>query len=326
VVDHERGDRPDQDVLSGRGLALSVSGLLVALWALAGTAVGATPPVGCNPLVGDCTVSAGGGGTTPAPAPSGSGGTGGGGGGGVQMCTFQGAQYMCYSPYLGWFDTQNGCYYLLVSPQPPASDPSWHGHKPDDGAVYSESCPLLTGAGLPGGTLRWLAGPPPGFGGAIDVAALAQQAVKNMALVGPTIGIAPKVGGKSLVGLPVWLWDNVSPTTWGPNTAQAAAGGVTVTATGSVTQIGWAMGDGASVTCTTPGVAYQQSFGAQMPACGHVYTVGSGKQPGGAYTITGTSTWVVNWNATTGQTGVITVTRQSQTTAIIGELQVLNNN
>ncbi|MEZ0092485.1 ATP/GTP-binding protein [Streptacidiphilus sp. EB129] len=213
-----------------------------------------------------------------------------------------------------------------MDPQPPADSTWWQGHKPGDGAVYSETCPLISGAGLPGGSGKWFQNPPPGYGGTVDVAALAQQAVKNMALVGPAIGIAPKPGGKSLVGLPVWLWDNVAPTTWGPNTAQAAAGGVTVTATGSVTQIVWNMGDGSTVTCTTPGVAYQQYFGAQTPACGHVYTVGSGKQPGGAYAITATATWVVNWTATTGQTGQITVTRQSQSSAIIGELQVLNSN
>ena len=128
----------------------------------------------------------------------------------------------------------------------------------------------------------------------------------------------------SAVGLPVWLWDNVTPTTWGPNTATAAAAGVTVTATGTATQIVWSMGDGSTVTCTGPGVAYQSSFGDRAPACGHIYTVTSAAQPGGAYAINATATWVVNWTATTGQQGTITVTRQSATTAVIGELQVLN--
>jgi hypothetical protein len=53
--------------------------------------------------------------------------------------------------------------------------------------------------------------------------------------------------------------------------------------------------------------------------------VTSAAQPGGAYAINATATWVVNWTATTGQQGTITVTRQSATTAVIGELQVLNN-
>jgi len=242
------------------------------------------------------------------------------------MCSFRGYEYDCYSPVFGWFDTQNGCYYSLLSPQPPAGDPTWQGHKPGDGAVYAEVCPLIAGDGMPGGTTRWWPAPPPGYGGTVDVAALAQEAVRKLALRGPSIGIAPKAGGHSLVGLPVWLWDNVSPTTWGPNTAQAAAGGVTVTATGQVQQIVWSMGDGTSVTCATAGVEYVPSMGAQTPACGHVYTETSANQPGGAYPITANSTWVVNWTATTGQTGQITVTRQSRTSAAIGEASALNTN
>ncbi|MFD0327079.1 ATP/GTP-binding protein [Streptacidiphilus monticola] len=185
------------------------------------------------------------------------------------------------------------------------------------------SCDMTGGGGF---AFQWRATPPPGYGGAVSIAKLAQQAVSKMTLNGPDIGIAPKPGGKGLVGLPVWLWDNVSPTTYGPNTASASASGVTVTATGQVSQIAWDMGDGTTVTCDDAGVAYQPSFGARMPACGHVYTRTSAHQPGGAYPITATSTWVVNWQATTGQSGQISVTRQSRTSAVIGELQVLNNN
>jgi hypothetical protein len=212
-----------------------------------------------------------------------------------------------------------------MDPPPPDGSSWWEGHHPGDGAVYVFACPQVKVGGVHAVTTQWLKNPPPSAGGGVDVAALAQTAVKNMALVGPAIGIAPRVGGKSAVGLPVWLWDNVTPTTWGPNTATAAAGGVTVTATGSATQIVWSMGDGSSVTCAGPGTAYQPSFGDQAPACGHIYTVTSAAQPGGAYAINATATWVVNWTATTGQQGTITVTRQSATTAVIGELQVLNN-
>ncbi|RAG81234.1 ATP/GTP-binding protein [Streptacidiphilus pinicola] len=191
--------------------------------------------------------------------------------------------------------------------------------------MYAAECPLITGKGLPGGGAQWFQNPPPGFGGAVNVQALAQQAVSKMGLQGPAIGIAPPPGSKGVVGLPVWLWDNVSATTWGPNTASASAGAVTVTAIGSVTQIVWDMGDGQTETCASPGEAYQASFGNAQPPCGHTYTTISGAQPGGKYAINATATWVVNWQATTGQTGQITVTRKSASSVVIGELRDLNN-
>ncbi|WP_052441214.1 hypothetical protein [Streptacidiphilus anmyonensis] len=225
----------------------------------------------------------------------------------------------------GWFDSQDGCYYQRMDPQPPASSVWWQGHQPGDGAVFAAECPLTTGKGLPGGGPTWFQNPPPGYGGGVDVQALAQQAVSKMGLKGPAIGVAPPPGSQGVIGLPVWLWDKVSPTTWGPNSASASAGAVTVTATGSVTQIVWDMGDGQSVTCTGPGEAYQASFGNAQPPCGHTYTTVSASQPGGRYAINATATWVVNWQATTGQAGQITVTRKSASSVVIGELRDLNN-
>ncbi len=286
--------------------------------------------VTCGPFAGNCSLTAGGSsspdpGSSGAPANGASGGSGSDSSGGGD-CVFHGHSFPCYSGLFGWFDQADGCYYDLMDPQPDATSAYWAGHKPGDGAVYTEVCPLISGTGLPGGTGKWFRSPPPGYGGAVDVAALAQEAARRMALQGPAIGIAPKAGSHSLVGLPVWLWDNPGPTTWGPDTAQAAAGGVTVTATGQVQQILWSMGDGTSVTCATAGVPYQPSMGAQTPACGHVYTATSANHAGGAYPITATSTWVVDWTATTGQTGQITVHRQSRTSAAIGEAAALNTN
>lgn len=307
------------------GLAVAAAALLgpwtVSVPALAAQGSG----VDCGPFVGNCQVTA----HDAAPVAAGTAGGAGGSdsaGGGGSGCSFKGTALPCYSAMFGWFDPVDGCYYQRMDPQPAASSTLWQGHQPGDGAVYAADCPLISGKDEGAGGGRWFQSPPPGYGGAVDVAALARQTVRNMALVGPSIGIAPKVGGKGgLVGLPVWLWDNVTPTTWGPNTATASAGGVSVTATGSATQIVWSMGDGASVTCQSPGTAYQPSFGDRAPDCGHVYTVTSASQPGGAYAIRATATWVVDWTATTGQQGTITVTRRSATRAVIGELQVLNN-
>ena len=46
--------------------------------------------------------------------------------------------------------------------------------------------------------------------------------------------------------------------------------------------------------------------------------------PGGVYTVTGTTTWMVTW-AGGGQTGTVTVTRQSASSVGVVELVVVNS-
>ncbi|MEU2514510.1 ATP/GTP-binding protein [Streptomyces syringium] len=154
-------------------------------------------------------------------------------------------------------------------------------------------------------------------------AELAQQAFNKMKLAAPKVGSAPPPGSKGLIGMPVWMWVERSATTWGPQSATAAAGGLSVTATAKVTGIGWNMGDGHTVNCTSPGTPYSPGFGKKdSPDCGYRYT----KVPaGGEYSITATTTWVVTWTATNGETGTLpNQTRTAQTTARVGELQVVN--
>lgn len=69
-------------------------------------------------------------------------------------------------------------------------------------------------------------------------------------------GPSSERAGKYVVGMPMWMWADPSPTTFGPLSASATAGGVTVTATAKVTTVRWAMGDGTTVTCHGPGTPY----------------------------------------------------------------------
>lgn len=284
---------------------------------LAGRAAADVGPCGFYICVG-----AGSPGAPPSSSPTAPGSSG-GAGGAATACTFNGQSYPCYEQGVGYFNTGDGCYWEQMTPQPPAGDIGWGGHQPGDGAVYLRTCPDNVGNAQ---TEVWLKNPPPGYGGGMTAAQLAQVALSKMLLAGPRIGIAPRQGGVSLVGLPVWLWTQVTPSTWGPTQASASAGALTVTATARVTQIAWDMGDGTVVVCASPGEAYQASYGAAAPPCGHTYTATSASQPGGHYTITATSTWTVTWTATSGQQGQLTATRQSQTTAVIGEAQALNTN
>ncbi|KIZ15682.1 ATP/GTP-binding protein [Streptomyces natalensis ATCC 27448] len=206
-----------------------------------------------------------------------------------------------------------------LDPQPPAENLGWEGHKPGDGAVYARTC---TGGGTLSSGVFWSKQPP--AANAVNPAVLARQAVDKMKLAGPDIGIVPKPGSQGLVGLPVWMWTEKTPEAYGPNTATATAGAVTVSATAKVSQIVWDMGDGDTVTCTTAGTPYKSSYGKRRsPDCGYLYQHSSKDEPGQKYTVTATSTWTIDWKGA-GQSGQLTETRQSQTQVTIGQLKVLN--
>ncbi|MFD0261006.1 hypothetical protein ACFVH7_22415 [Kitasatospora indigofera] len=298
------------------------SAIVLLLWAapLAHAGGGAE----CPPNLPDCQIDAGGGGKPPGgKPPGGDGDTGGGDSGGGAKCIIDDAEVPCHRPGLGWFNPADRCYWALLEPQPPADDPAWTiathlpaDWKPGQGALYNTTC-TAKGAELMGGT-AYSATPPPGQGGMVDPAVLAQQAIKNMRLTGADIGIAPKQGGQSLVGLPVWLWNNPTATTWGPKVESVSAGGVTVTATAHVDRIIWTTGDGDSVTCKGPGKAYLPEYGTQKPECGHIYS------RAGQYAINATSKWVVDWTASTGQNGRISTDRASATNVSLAEAQALN--
>lgn len=197
----------------------------------------------------------------------------------------------------------------------------WEGKPSKDGAVYERTCrngpdgaPVITTFVADGE----VEAPP------VDPAVVAQQAVAKMKLVGPDVA-SPRPAGRYTVGVPVWMWVNQSATTYGPNTASATAGGVTVTATATVTKIVWEMGDGAAVTCNGPGTPYRASEGmTQSPTCGHVYARTAATEPDGKYQVTATSTWAIDWQvAGGGEAGQFVETRQSQMQVAAGELQVV---
>lgn len=226
----------------------------------------------------------------------------------------------CYLKGFGYWVNGSNCYFQEADPQPPPGDPRWEGHDPADGAVYDAYCP-----DNPNKNSQWFAQPPNG-GAGVDPEVLAQQAVKKMRLLGPDIA-SPRAAGRYTVGVPLWMWVNQSATTYGPQSASASAGGVTVTATAKVSQIVWQMGDGATVTCRGPGTVYQASAAmAESPTCGHVYTKTSADAQGSKYPVTATSTWAIDWEVTAGgggQIGQLTQIQQSQTQVAIGEVQVV---
>ncbi|MCX4673650.1 ATP/GTP-binding protein [Streptomyces sp. NBC_01381] len=222
------------------------------------------------------------------------------------------------------------CVVTKMDPQPPAGSAAWDGHDPSEGAIYTRTCPASLAAG---NVLGGLAGAPQTFWAAqppvakVDPAQLAQEAVDKMTLLGPDIDINPKPGGKGLTGMPVWMAADQSQTTWGPNSASASAGGITVTATAKVSKVVWDMGDGKKIPCVTAGTPYKKSFGMRKsPDCGHIYTQTSREEPGGKFGVTATATWSIDWqvNGGGGETGELTEIRQSQVALTIIESQAVN--
>lgn len=220
------------------------------------------------------------------------------------------------------------CQVVRLSPQPPADSPLWEGHKPGKGAIYVRSCVYTAGADLGGigigaglGAPFWSPRQPAPT--TVDPAVLAQRAVDRMRLSGPDIQ-TPRADRRYLVGMPMWMHLGQSPTTFGPNSATAAAGAVTVTATARVASVTWSMGDGAeAVTCRGPGTVYRPSYGKRMsPDCGYVYPRGSDGEVGGRFTVTATAHWVIDWQGA-GQQGQFTQTRSSQVRTAVAELQAL---
>lgn len=227
----------------------------------------------------------------------------------------------CSSEYGYWSNGYN-CYIRLIDPQPPAGDPSWQGHQPGDGAVYQcyQHYPDLL-------IWIWSADPPPDSGSGPTPREVAQLAIDDMDLAAIHIGIAPKPvdGSVGLVGMPVWMWAaGPGEHTWGPITASASAGGITVTATARVHKVTWDMGDGNKVACMSAGTPYKAVYGdRKSPDCGHVYTKSSSSKPDHKFTVTATSDWIVEWEGA-GQTGTIRLNglvREAQ--IAVGEAQVL---
>ncbi|WP_239014821.1 ATP/GTP-binding protein [Streptomyces sp. CdTB01] len=216
-------------------------------------------------------------------------------------------------------DSKTKCRYEKVDPKPPTSWPGWKGADPKKNDAYLYGC---TGGGQanPDGFVIVPTGQQPAP--QVDPRVLAQRTVDSMTLIGPDIA-SPRAAGKYTVGVPMWMWVHQGATTYGPNTASATAGGVTVTATAKVSKIVWTMGDGVSVTCNGHGTPYTSSEGmAQSPTCGHVYAKTSSGARSGKFPVTATSTWTINWQGG-GQAGQLTEVRQTNVQVAVGEVQVV---
>lgn len=243
-------------------------------------------------------------------APGSEGASGGDGGkpaqeGGSASCTYKGEDIPCSANGGSW-NSKHQCYASL----------------PDDATPYNNSDEYLWVCISPeGGASAFVAPlneatviPPP------DPRELAQQAISQMGLRHIGVGMAPPpgAGNVGVIGLPTWMWvADPGPQTTGPQTQSASLRGFTVTATATLADITWSMGDGTTVVCHGAGTPYDPSYGARpSPDCGHTYT------KSGDYTVTATSHWTVAWEGI-GENGVIPLTFTTSTTVTEAELQAI---
>jgi len=275
-----------------------------------------TPPNKWNPRWGTCQIVV----ERPAEPGGAKPGRGGGesGGGAPKACLDAYGDEIACRDGESWWSNAWFCYVKPLEPQPPKSDPRWGGHT--DGAVYECYDPLVARGGGIAITYRWAASPPAGPAAPPDPRVLAQSAIAQMRLRAVDIGIVPEpvAGRVGIIGMPTWMWvQDPGPSTLGPITRSASAGGFSVTATAKAERIVWQMGDGETVVCRGAGTPYADSSGRRpSPDCGHTYT----RQ--GAYTVRAISYWTVQWSGM-GLSGTIPLDFTQTTTITMGEAQVL---
>lgn len=293
-----------------RFAAMLVRGALALATASAGAAAPNPQPsggAGCDPTANPwCQVEGGG--------PGGPGGGGGSGSG----CAWQGQRVPCTDPDFGAY-VGGGCYWKALVPPPAAPPPV--GKDPATGSWGVRSCYAAPGSNVVRQANFWMDDPP----GGLTPAQLAQQALARLHLLGARIVIAPEPNGSGAVGLPVWLSTVVTPGTWGPQSASASSGGITVTIVARAYRVAWDMGDGHRVVCDNPGTPYEDRYGNRAsPTCGYRYSTPSVStaDPNGRYAVTATTYWRVEWSGG-GQSGVLNPTSQSQTSIRIGENPVV---
>jgi len=238
-------------------------------------------PWGCTVQVGDPGDPGGGGGTQPT-------------GGGQRRCAdHTGQTWSCYTPIFGWWSDRDECYYRLAVPQPPASDPAWHGHRPGEGAVYEATCPNTPGTG--GGAV-WMRNPPPGSGGTLPPAAtLAERALSRLPFPAARVATAPSE--HTYVNFATFLW--IPAAQWRSLSATAAIGGRSVTLTATPIGVSWDMGEG-DLRCAGPGTPWDPAGpDGQTSSCSYSYRASSTGQPGSGndrgYVVRATVTYLLHW-------------------------------
>lgn len=222
------------------------------------------------------------------------------------------------------------CDWRLMDPQPPADDPRWEGSDPTTNSVIFNNCNgPTTYAVVPSGTDPAAAAPPP----PPDPAVLAAQAIGQLRVPSPSVGMSPD---PEWLAVNFWTWLYTDDP--GPVSTTVELRGVSVTATASLSQVAWVMGEPVSlknagagiagVTCDGPGVAPPaKPRYDQPPPCGYMYKFRSTKERTAGterWPVTATATWAVTWTSNTGASGTDQLQSTSSTALVrVGEYRTV---
>lgn len=213
------------------------------------------------------------------------------------------------------------CRYRQRSPQPPPEDSRWGANDPEHGRLWEIWCPEKLVLGEDGAsnaypTIIWQGltyvddGDYPPGGDYVDPRVLMSEARGSLDLPAPIPHLGPDAADLA-VHVPTWM----SVEDPGPLVSTATAGGITATITARLTRTTWEPGEPAhpatgapvpAVTCDGPGTAYRPGLDPAAPPCGYTYRWRSlPERTGGtgAWTLTATATWTVDWALSTGETG-----------------------
>lgn len=184
----------------------------------------------------------------------------------------------------------NACYAYQVDRDP--DDPAWKGHK--DGTLWQCLRDYL--GGLTPDSPIWWVGPgkepaPP----VADPAVLAQEALELLRLETAGVNTAPTPPDMTYVNLETWLW--IAKAQWQPLSKSVSAGATTVTVTAGPDHVLWDTGDGSSMTCESPGVAWEDWMTSSATTdCQYVYT--TLPPPDSAFPVSATIVYSVDWTCT----------------------------
>lgn len=159
-------------------------------------------------------------------------------------------------------------------------------------------------------------------GGLVDPAQLAADALASVSIAGPAIRTSPSRDGRLFVEVPTWLW--LDGGWWHSYDATANAGRVSSTVRAVPVAARWNLGDGSTVECRGPGVAWRAGMSEDASTCTHTYRTSSAGRPDGTFRVEATVSFEVTWTTNAGGGGALAaITRSSSMPVEVREIQAI---